>query len=224
MSVYEGEGIQVWPSEACRRFDLQLQPYLEGEDRPELIAHAAECAFCAAVLADLLLVRDAAGAMGPEEPPARVWANVRTTLAEEGLIRPRRQPRRAWADWFLRPVPAAGLAALLLLGFLSLRTRGYLHLHPQYRPAPTTAQSSDPQLESSVAEMEHVFQAQSATLDPVMKLAYEKSLQTLDSEIQECRSSLEHEPGDGLAREYLASAYHQKARVLASALGVNDGR
>lgn len=214
----------MWPSAGCRRFDLQLQTYLEGEERPEVTAHAAECAFCAVVLADVLAVREASSALGPEEPPARVWANVRAQLAAEGLIRSRRQPQWAWVDWLLRPVPAAGLAALVLLAFLSLRGRGYLHLHPQNATMPIASQIQDPQLESSVAGMEQLFRSQSAALEPSVRLAYEKSLDTLNLEIQECRSSLEREPSNGLAREYLASAYHQKARVLASALEVNDGR
>jgi len=188
-------------------------------------AHAAECAFCSVVLADLLVLREATNTFGPEEPPARVWAKVRATLAAEGLIRPRRQLRRAWLDWVLRPVPAAGLAALVLFAFLSLRARGYLHLHPPPGPAPAASLvQEDAQLEGSVAEMERLFQSQSSALDPSVRLAYQRSLEALNLEIEECRSSLKSEPGDGLASEYLVSAYHQKAQVLASALEVNDGR
>src|SRR5579859_8274952 len=104
-------GIPLYPTEACRRFDVRLADYLEGQDDPEITGHAAECGFCAAMLGDLLLVRAAAGEIGNDEPPARLWANVRSRLAEEGLIRP---ARPAGWEWFLRPAPAAVFAAVLL--------------------------------------------------------------------------------------------------------------
>jgi len=119
-----GGGIAGHPTDECRRFDLLLQDYLEGRDYPEVTSHAAQCGFCAALLGDLLLLQAAAGEIEGPEPPARLWSNVRAALAREGLIR---APRSRFADWFLRPVPAAGLAAVLLCGFLLLRSNGYLH-------------------------------------------------------------------------------------------------
>jgi hypothetical protein len=221
MPEHEVGGIPLYPTEACQRFDLLLPDYLEGRDHPEVAAHAADCVYCGALLGDLLLVRAEAGEIGNEEPPARLWANVRARLAEEGLIRPSRS-RRAWLDWFLRPVPAAAFAALLLGGFLALRSLGHLPWHPA--PAPISAVVVDPHLEASVKEMELAFKDRSATLDPSMKASYEEGLKALNSEIEECRSSLSRRPDDGLAREYLASAFNEKAAVLASALEAGDDR
>lgn len=213
-------GIPLYPTEACQRFDQLLPDYLEGQDHPHVAAHAADCAFCGAMLADLLLVRAEAGEIGSEEPPARLWANVRARLAEEGLIRPSRS-RRAWLDWFLRPVPAASFAALLLCGFLTLRSLGYLHRHA---PSSSFAVIVDPQLDASVKDMERAFRDRSASLDPSVRAAYEEGLKALNSEIDECRTSLSRQPDDGLAREYLVSAVNEKAAVLASALEAGDDR
>src|SRR5579863_1333274 len=202
-------GIPLYPTEACQRFDQLLPDYLEGQNHPDVIAHAADCAFCGAVLADLLLVRAEAGEIGGEEPPARLWANVRARLVEEGLIRPSGS-RPAWLDWFLRPVPAASFAALLLCGFLTLRSLGYLH----HAHSSSFADIVDPRLEESVGEMERAFHDQSSSLDPSVRTAYEQGLKALNSEIDECRASLSHQPDDGLAREYLVSAVNEKAAVL----------
>jgi hypothetical protein len=222
MPEHGGGSIPLYPTAACQRFDRLLPDYLEGQDQPEVTAHAAECVFCAALLGDLLLVRASAGEIGEEEPSARLWANVRARLVEEGLIRASRS-RPAWVDWFQRPLPAAGFAALLLCGFLSLRSLGYLHRHSD-SPRISSVARVDPRLEANVSEMERVFEDHSSTLDPAMKAAYEEGLKALNLEIQECRSSLSRQPDDGLAREYLASAYHEKALVLASALEAGDDR
>jgi len=69
-----------------------------------------------------------------------------------------------------------------------------------------------------VDEMEKSFQARRATLDPAVKAIYEKGLESLDSSIDECRTSVEQEPQNSLASEYLVAAYTQKAAVLESAL------
>jgi hypothetical protein len=216
MLEHGGGGIPLYPTDACQQFDLLLPDYLEGQDHPEVTAHAADCAFCAALLGDMLLLRASAGEIGNEEPPAHLWANVRAQLVEEGLIRPPHR-HRPWLDWFLRPVPAAAFAALLLCGFLTLRSIGYLHPHS---PAPAV----DPKLEASVSEMERAFNARASRLDPAIKAAYEQGLTALNLEIQECRSSLSRQPDDGLAQEYLASAFNEKAAVLASALEAGDDR
>jgi hypothetical protein len=208
------EGIIRWPSEACRRFDAQLQSYLEGEDRPELCAHASECDYCGAVLGDLLLLRTAAAELKPEDPPARIWANVRTALAQEGVIGPRGNSARSWLWWLWRPIPAAAVASLLLLAFVSLRSRTNSHRNASY--------AFDPGVESTVSEMERAFRAQSTTLDPRIKLAYDKSLATLNGEIRDCQASLAQQPDDSLTREYLTSAYNEKAEVLASALELGE--
>ena len=221
MPEHGGGGTPPYPMAACQRFNGLLPDYLEGQDQPEVTSHAADCAFCAALLADLLLVRAGAGEMGDEDPPGRLWPNLRARMLEEGLIRPARE-RRSWMDWLLRPVPAASFAALLLCGFLSLRSLGYLH-----RSSPSSSLSAvrlDPQLETNVSEMERAFRDHSSRLDPGMKTAFEEGLKALNQEIQECRSSLSRQPDNSLASEYLVSAYHEKALVLASALEAGDER
>jgi len=74
------------------------------------------------------------------------------------------------------------------------------------------------ELARTVDEMEKSFQARRATLDPAVKAIYEKGLESLDSSIDECRTSVEQEPQNSLASEYLVAAYTQKAAVLESAL------
>jgi hypothetical protein len=208
------------PGEACLRFDAELAAYLEGEDRPRVPAHAAECAFCGAVLTDLQAIRSAAAELQLEEPPARLWANVRSALVEEGVIRSARPLRWSWPSWILHPLPVAALAGLILVGFLSLG-RG-VNLSGTRGASSVANMAVDPGVQESVREMEGAFRTRAASLDPVIEAALRKDLESLDGEIRECQASLESRPEDGLTREYLAAAYTEKAQILASALDLGD--
>jgi len=79
-------------------------------------------------------------------------------------------------------------------------------------------------LEQAVRELEEAFKAREATLAPDVQATYEHSLSSLDASIRECNDSLQREPGNSLAHEYLFAAYSQKAEVLSSALEFDEGR
>jgi hypothetical protein len=71
--------------------------------------------------------------------------------------------------------------------------------------------------------MEASYRASEKSLDPTMQASYQKGLESLNNSIQECQESVKKEPGNTMAREYLATAYQEKAAVLSAALEY-DGR
>jgi len=101
--------------EACRLFDAQVADYLEGGDRPAVIAHAGECAFCSVILADLRAVISESAALGFEEPPPVCGpiSAPRSRLKECSASRaaggragfptlrpcPARRPLESWLRW-----------------------------------------------------------------------------------------------------------------------------
>jgi hypothetical protein len=214
---------------ACRQFELELSSYLEGESRPEVARHARSCPFCAALLGDLEMIRTEARALPLEAPPARVWANVRATLAAEGVIR--EKPARA--GWFALPqlahwaAPASALAVLVVFSVVLLvpsasidhsRTAAWLSLSDRDAVAARVLANEDGDLASTVGELEKSFDARSAALEPSVKQVYMTGLKSLNDSIRQCRATVEREPGNTLARQYLVAAYAQKAEVLAAAL------
>ncbi len=215
------------PNAACRVFDAELRPYLEGEDRPEVVAHARECPFCHSVLADLEQIRSLVGELAVEDPPARVWANIRASLVEDGIIRESASFwQRLFPGWKLMPeaVPAAAMICLVILGAALLNTPTTVD-----RTETVTQRSSDENskvvtsaqpveyssVTSTLGEMEKTYQARATSFEPSVKATYQKGLESLDSEIRECLNSVQEEPE---AREYLLTAYAEKAQVLQSAL------
>lgn len=215
---------------ACRQFDLDLPAYLEGEARPELLRHAEACPFCSVILADLEQVRQQARVLPLEEPSARLWANVRSTLAAEGVIREQPSRSAGWLAglaWGRFAAPVGALASLMIVSAVLLvppgsldhsRTSAWLSVTDRDAMAARVYRQEDSALASMVGELEKSFNAQQASLAPAVKAAYMKGLKSLDDSIRECRASVEREPGNTLARQYLVAAYTQKAEVLAAAL------
>lgn len=219
---------------ACRQFDLDLPAYLEGEDRPRVASHAQECAFCGVVLADLELIRSRSSELLLEDPPARVWANIQATLAAEGYLR---EPQAGWLKWLPSlsqfhltryAAPFAAMACLtLVVTLLTIRTNQNHISRPSSPQASVPVNAPEPAVNAGLVEsvraMEKSYREREKFLDPSVQASYRKGLKSLDDSIRECRDSLDKEPTDAVAREYLASAYQQKAAVLFAALEY-DGR
>jgi len=222
-------------SAACYRFELELQAYMEGENTPFALAHSRECAFCKVVMEDLEALRAAARELPLQEPSPAVWSSIRAQLAMEGAFA---EKASVWnwfsqVDFFRRPIPVATFACMVILGCLLTAPRNYLvqdSTSAPTAPAGRTAVRSmgflgdSEALERVVRELEETFRAREGSLAPDVKATYENSLLSLDASIRECSDSLQREPGNSLAHEYLLAAYSQKAEVLSSALEFDEGR
>jgi hypothetical protein len=220
---------------ACYRFDLELEAFLEGDNRPFALAHTRECVFCRVVLEDLEALRAAAGELPREEPSPAAWSNIRAQLASEGAFAEKASPWDwIWQlDFLRRPIPVAAFACLVALGCLFTAPRNYPKQEaasaiasPAGGPAVRTMAllGDSGALEQVVRELERTFRAREGSLAPDVKATYENSLISLDTSIRECNDSLQREPGNSLAHEYLLAAYSQKAEVLTSALEFDEGR
>jgi len=224
----ESEGAFAVP--ACAQFEGELAAYLEGEASPFVVSHAHDCAPCGAMLADLQSIREAAKNLPPEEPSRVVWANVRAKLEAEGAFGVPVSGWRQILSWRLvpQPVPLGALAALAFLAaVLSMPSPNLRHWgipEPASASAPGTQIASamppgeDRELAHVVSDLESSFRANEASMTPDLKATYEKSLVSLDGSISECLDSLQHEPSNTLAHDYLLTAYTRKAEVLSSAL------
>jgi len=230
------EGTPRYRTAECDRFELELEAYLEDEISPTVPAHARECVFCKVVFEDLTALRRAARGLALEEPSPVVWANIRAQLSAEGAFA---EKAGVWSwfwqlDFLRRPAPAAAFVCMVALGCWLTAARNY----PQPETAGSLAAStSEPTvvrsmafaggalgLEKAVRGLEAAFKVRESKLAPDVKATYENSLNSLDASIRECNDSLQREPGNSLAHEYLFAAYSQKAEVLSSALEIDEGR
>jgi len=82
------------------------------------------------------------------------------------------------------------------------------------RPSPTEEAMANGGVILNQAELDvpNMQLAGNATVDASLR----DNLRTVDEFIAECQQHLKQHPGDQLAREYLESAYQQKAELLAA--------
>ncbi len=225
--------------DACADFERELAAYLEGEERQSVLSHAESCEYCRCMLADLELIRSSSAEYGFEEPPARLWTNVRATLVAEGVIR---QPASFWRRWLpvggrglLRsPIPLAAAATLAIAFVIFLkaalpffRSRPASSSAAGIQPAAVQLASASSPAEGSasvqrtIKALEQEYYANAQSMQPSLQVTYQKSLQSLDNEIQECRVFSQKQPDNALVQQYLSNAYADKAELLQSALEYN---
>ncbi len=215
---------------ACRQFDAGLGAYLEGVANPFMVSHAQACESCGALLADLQAIQQAARELPQEEPSRVVWANVRAQLEAEGAFAAPVSRWRQVLAWRFSPhlVPLGVLATLVILGSALTLPSGNLQrwsgpegvadYSAGARTSAAVPPTEDTALAQVVSDLESNFRANESSMTPDLKATYEKSLVSLDGSIRECLDSLQHEPRNTLAHDYLLTAYTRKAEVLSSAL------
>jgi hypothetical protein len=230
--IDQSQGI-AYGGAACRMFEAGISDYLEGDSRPQVLAHAGECRFCRVVLSDLKQLMTTSATLADEDPPARLWADVRSVLASEGLFK---EPS-FWKSWlpnveFLpRPAPVAVLGALALLSIALVmpssvstsRADALTKASSRVQRASSATLDVDSNLQHTVQELQAIYQSRALSFEPAVSATYQQGLRSLDVSIKECQDSVRREPANSLAREYLLTAYQQKAEVLQSALEF-DGR
>jgi hypothetical protein len=199
-------------------------------------AHVTGCASCSSLVADFELIAATASQLPSEvEPPTRVWVALRAQLEAEKIIREPQiavpADRSPWWQGFGLLIRGRGLAAVAI-AFLMIFAAGYFQVThrptavpladgtPIVTSAPVVAEpfavaaSSLDQEEQSLGPM----QTASAGVSPVSPVddSLRENLATLNAFIKECRKRLQEDPNDQVARDYLASAYQQKAEILAA--------
>lgn len=196
-------------------------------------AHAGQCPSCAALLEDFAAIISVASELPAEvDPPSRVWVALRAQMEAEGIIRqsevviPAGQvlqtapPKTPWwlgFGWLLRGrVLATAVVAILVIaaGLTQMR-------HPAIEPGSAQQSPSEPlaetattldQEEQSLGAMQTASTLSVSSVDDSLR----ENLATVNAFIKECRKRLQEDPNDPMARDYLSTAYQQKAEILAA--------
>lgn len=206
----------------CDEFRQMSGEWMEGERRPAAVSHVAGCAPCSSLIADLEMIRDAGARLPEVEPSPQVWTAIRSQLEKEGLIRtPRVRPRMGWwtrlgAFGAFRPALAGAYLSLVVAGavVLGLQTKtnrvdqqALWLQHAQNTMTPVAA-------ELDTAETKTVPALQTQSNDITATLNH--NLAIVDNMISMCEKSVREDPQNEMTRDYLYTAYQQKADLLAT--------
>jgi hypothetical protein len=226
----------------CETYRQSVQALIEGDLDPEqqraLEAHAATCAACRTLTADLEAIRDAGGALERRTPSKDVWARIALQLTAEPTFQQATAARRAreaeaaaartrhW-NW-----PVLAMAASLLIALVA----GSLYVVNLSRPAaPATNAAAAPgnatsgelvqsieneldqaaaHYEKAIAGLEQVANASDSPLDPELMTTLKANLGVIDQAINESRTALRAQPANQLAQESLFEAFRRKVALL----------
>jgi hypothetical protein len=197
--------------------------------------HAASCTVCSSLLSDFEHITAVATELpGEVEPPARIWLSLRAQLEAENIIRQTEVPsstlasRRSTVPWWqdfgmlLRGRLLAGAALAILIvgaGYIQINRRTPLplaSLNPVGSEPFAVAATSLDQEEQSLGSIQTAQRASLTSSGSPVDNSLRENLATLNTFIKECRKRLQEDPNDQIARDYLASAYQQKAEILAA--------
>jgi hypothetical protein len=212
----------------CREFLAHLEPWMEGERSPDAQAHLRSCPRCSSAVSDLELIRTEARSWSAAEQdaPERVWTSLRAQLEQEGLIRetiPAREdaakapaPRAGWFSSLFprlpRPVLAgAYLAALVAVAFA---LSGPVNKRVNEARWLKGTQISTSPLSAQLDFAEQNSNSYVARSNPDVTASLHQNLALVDKYIALCEKSVDEEPQNEVARDYLYEAYQQKADLL----------
>ena len=207
----------------CKAFLDHVQLWMEGTPPPDAEAHLRNCPSCHNVIDDLNAIRSEARSWNAEEaePPAHIWASLQSRLEQEGLIHDPRsvQPQPSSSRWFSGwfaglPRPAlAGAYLVLLIAVAFGFSRPVNKRVNEARWLEGTQDSTSPL--SAQLTAEQVSFASFNDSNPVVTASLNKNLAIVDNYIALCEKSVQEEPQNEVARDYLYEAYQQKADLLA---------
>ena len=206
----------------CREFESVLEQASEQPMPAEATAHLKQCENCRSLTADLEAITAMARELSvpDEEPPARIWTQLRAQLVEEGIIRtPELQhaepARTGWfagaLSWMRRPVMVAAYAAVMVL------VAGVTWLHYQNVDDPNQFPASAVTAQNNLNKLEAQTMGDLQTIDPDANVKLRADLKIVNDFIAVCEKAVREQPKDETARQYLYGAYQQKSQLLAAA-------
>jgi hypothetical protein len=206
---------------SCKDFMDRLDSWMGGNPPSDAEAHLRNCPNCRSLIDDLKAICTEASSWRAEEieVPPRIWASLQSHLEQEGLIHENRPADAVKATWFggwlaalPRPALAGAYLTLLIAGAFALSRP----INKQTNEARWLAASEDstlPLRAQLTAEQDSFASFNNA--NPVVTASLNKNLAIVDNYIALCEKSVQEEPQNEVARDYLYEAYQQKADLLA---------
>jgi hypothetical protein len=203
----------------CKDFANYLEAWMEGERPADAQAHLRGCQHCRAIVEDMDAIRATAVGWNSEEsePPARIWNSLRTQLEQEGLIRNRRPGLLQRLRGIFAPLPRPALAGAYLAALIvaAFAVSGPVHRQVNhYRWIQGTRESSA-SVGTHLDSVERATVSSMTEKNPVVTASLHQNLAIVDNYITLCEKSVQEEPENEMARDYLFAAYQQKADLLA---------
>lgn len=212
----------------CKRFLNQLESWTEGERPADAGAHLRSCVGCQSMVADLSTIEAEGRAWGAKEaePAERLWTSLRAQLEKEGLIHateaePKEEvevaaAEQSWFGGFFAHIPRPVLAGAYLSALIALcvALSGPLNKPTTEAEWLEGTEVATSPLSAQLNTLEQDPIAAGRDLNPAVTASLHENLAVVDNYIALCKKSVQEEPENEIARDYLYGAYQQKADLL----------
>jgi hypothetical protein len=211
----------------CKDFLRHLEGRAAGERPTDPQSHLRDCANCRSAVEDLDAIQAQARfwSVDEPEPHERVWTALRAQLEQEGLIRTA-QPERTipavvpaaenwWSGFFARiPRPALAGAYLSILVAFGFALSGPANKQTNEARWLAGTEIATSPLSAKLNSFEQNPIPSNRDLNPAVTASLQQNLAIVDNYISLCEKSVQEEPQNEVARDYLYEAYQQKADLL----------
>jgi hypothetical protein len=201
---------------------------MEGERPQDAQAHLRTCRNCSSVLSDLELIHTEARSWSATEQdaPERVWTSLRAQLEQEGLIRETipahknaakaQAPHTGWFSSLFPRMPRPVLAGAYLAALVAV---AFALSGPVNKRVNEARWLKGTQISTSPLSAQLDFDEQNSNSyvvrsNPAVTASLHQNLALVDKYIALCEKSVNEEPQNEVARDYLYEAYQQKADLL----------
>jgi anti-sigma factor RsiW len=190
-------------ADVCARLDDWVDRELAAGQQAEVAQHLAECPSCAAEVAELRGLVDAASALRlPQEPARDLWPGIRRRIESRG------SGQAAWERWggaWRGAAVAAALVIAIATGVLIGRGHQAAVASRQTEVAAVPAVLGAGDQDGALArgafaaarhELWAAFAARRASLSPATVREVERNLATIDDAVAQIDRALTRDPGD----------------------------
>jgi len=212
-------------SEAQFRISEKIDGELTHSEELQLQGHLKVCTPCSMVYHDLNSIGQGASTLERLEPSDRVWANIRSQLVSEGLIRDREE--RTWAFWEkifpqgtgLKPAISVAMAILVLVFSIYLLIPKRVSQDKQSSISPEAAvyqqlKEAELHYQQAIEELNEVSERKLESLDPALAQTFNDNLATMDYYLKECKEAVQNNPENPLVHRYLLTAYQKRVELM----------
>ncbi len=196
----------------CVEFEREWQELDDpGLFSPGMEDHLGSCAQCAKLVREVNRLRwEARQLMEAEQPPARLWANIRSELSRDGVLR---QPAQSWLQsiltfaWVARLPMGVAYASVFVLALVGVEFIRDQVTPPSAAPAVASAPAPSQTLGADAAQERVASAAPAREEEQVIQKAIEKApperqailvrnWQQIDSSVGELQRFRDQHPND----------------------------
>jgi anti-sigma factor RsiW len=205
-----------------RFVDDYVDGILSPAEASAMDAHLSTCAWCRALMEDVSRLRRASAALGPIEPPTRVWTAINAAVTTT-------QPASAasGAGWEWRQMLAAAAGLVLVASSLTWLGSALPTPSTQVETARTSTSTefrvAEAAYQTAIDDLESVAGRDDAPAVPASALvALRAGLADLDAVIVEVREELTQQPDDTWSQDSLLAALDSKVVLLQDTVALLD--